>query len=157
MSRRVRLALGLAGLAVLAGLAAWAVTGLPDFGHPRGPYADLAPKVALRERDIRGFDTLGEELILCVAAIGAAVLLRAQRSEEAARAAEETDEGRGSRTVDVVRALGAALVGPMLLLGLYFIAAHGVRALLPLLLVDTLYFVCAMIVGPPWGSWMGRT
>jgi multicomponent Na+:H+ antiporter subunit B len=135
VSRRARLLLGLTGLAVLAGLAAWAVTGLPDFGHPRGPYADLAPKVALRERhvtdtvtgvnfDIRGFDTLGEELILFVAAIGAAVLLRAQRSEEAARAAEEADEGRGARTVDVVRALGAALVGPTLLLGLY-IVAHG--------------------------------
>ena len=135
MSRRARLLLGLAGLAVLAGLAAWAVTGLPDFGHPRGPYADLAPKVALKERhvtdtvtgvnfDIRAFDTLGEELILFVAALGAAVLLRAQRTDDAARAAEEVDEGRGARTADVVRALGAALVGPTLLLGLY-IVTHG--------------------------------
>jgi Na+/melibiose symporter-like transporter len=39
-------------------------------------------------------------------------------------------------------------------LGMYFIAAHGVRALLPLLVAESLYFVCALLVGPPWGSWM---
>jgi MFS family permease len=49
--------------------------------------------------------------------------------------------------------IGAALQA-VSVLGLYFIAAHGIRALWPLLLADTLYFMCAMIVGPPWGSWM---
>lgn len=39
-------------------------------------------------------------------------------------------------------------------LGLYFIAKHGVRELWPLLLVDSMYFVCAMILGPAWGAWM---
>jgi multicomponent Na+:H+ antiporter subunit B len=135
VSRRARLGLGLAGLALLAGLTAWAVAGLRDFGSPGGRYAQLAPKIAYQERhvtdtvtgvtfDIRGFDTLGEELILFVAAIGAAVLLRAHRDERAREAAEEADESRGARTVDIVRALGAALVGPTLLLGLY-IVAHG--------------------------------
>lgn len=57
--------------------------------------------------------------------------------------------GARKRLVVVGAALQAVSV-----LGLYFIAEHGIRALLPLLLVDALYYVCAMIVGPPWGSWM---
>ena len=81
MSARARLVLGLGSLAGLGALLVWAVGGLPDFGHPRGPYADLAPRIMLDERhvanavtgitfDLRGFDTLGEELILFVAALG---------------------------------------------------------------------------------------
>ena len=88
MSRRARLAVGLVALAALAALLVWGVSGLPDYGHPRGPYANLAPKIMLDERhvtnavtgvtfDLRGFDTLGEELILFVAALGAAVLVSA--------------------------------------------------------------------------------
>jgi MFS family permease len=49
--------------------------------------------------------------------------------------------------------LGAG-VQALSVLGLHLIAKSGERALLPLLAVDTLYYVCAMIVGPPWGSWM---
>ena len=89
MSRRARLVVGLAALAGLAALLVRGVAGLPDYGHPRGPYADLAPKLMLNERqvtnavtgvtfDLRGFDTLGEELILFVAALGAAVLIAFQ-------------------------------------------------------------------------------
>src|SRR5262245_23460685 len=48
----------------------------------------------------------------------------------------------------------AAYLQAISVLGLYFIAAHGVRAFWPLLLVDTLYFVCALILGPAWGAWM---
>src|SRR3954471_2661897 len=120
VSPRARLWLGLCSLAGLGALLAWAVLGLPDFGHPRGPYADLAPRIMLSERhvantvtgvtfDLRGFDTLGEELILFVAALGAAVLLRAQRSERRAeRAAEAERRGAGgSSTTDALRALGA--------------------------------------------------
>jgi MFS family permease len=38
--------------------------------------------------------------------------------------------------------------------GMYVIASHPVRAFAPLLAMECLYFLCAMIVGPPWGSWM---
>jgi len=135
MSRRTRVVLGLASLAALGGLLVWAVGGLPDLGHPRGPYAVLAPKIMLRERhvtntvtgvtfDLRGFDTLGEELILYVAALGAAVLLRAQRSDRAAEQAAEAEERRGPGTADALRALGAILVGPVVLLGVY-VVVHG--------------------------------
>jgi multicomponent Na+:H+ antiporter subunit B len=135
MSRRARLVVGLAALAGLAALLVWGVAGLPAYGHPRGPYADLAPKIMLDERhvtnavtgvtfDLRGFDTLGEELILFVAALGATVLLRAQRTERAVEEAAEAEERRGPETADALRALGAVLVGPMLLLGVY-IVVHG--------------------------------
>jgi multicomponent Na+:H+ antiporter subunit B len=135
MSRGARLWLGLGSLAALGALLAWAVLGLPEFGHPRGPYADLAPRIMLSERhvtntvtgvtfDLRGFDTLGEELILFVAALGAAVLLRAQRSERRAERAAAAEEVRGPATADALRALGAVLVGPVLLLGIY-IVVHG--------------------------------
>jgi len=135
MTRRVRIVLGLGSLAVLAGLLVWGVTGLPDLGHPRGPYADLAPRIMLDERhvanavtgvtfDLRGFDTLGEEMILFAAALGAAVLLRAQRTEHEAEAAAAMEEERGPGTADALRALGAVLVGPLLLLGTY-VVVHG--------------------------------
>ena len=135
MSARARLVLGLGSLLGLGALLVWAVTGLPAFGHPRGPYADLAPRIVLQERhvanaitgvnfDLRGFDTLGEELILFVAALGATVLLRAQRTEEHDQVAAENEERRGPGTADAVRALGAVLVGPMVLLGIY-IVVHG--------------------------------
>jgi multicomponent Na+:H+ antiporter subunit B len=74
--------------------------------------------------DLRGFDTLGEELILFVAALGATVLLRAQRSERAVERAAEAEERRGPSTTDALRWLGAVLVGPVLLLGIY-IVVHG--------------------------------
>jgi multicomponent Na+:H+ antiporter subunit B len=135
VSARARLVLGVGALAGLAALLVWAVGGLPDFGHPRGPYADLAPKIMLNERhvtntvtgvtfDLRGFDTLGEELILFVAALGATVLLRAQRGEREAQEAADAEERRGTGTADSLRALGAVLVGPVLLLGAY-IVVHG--------------------------------
>ena len=68
--------------------------------------------------DLRGIDTLGEELILFCAAIGAALLLRVQR----------TGDERGWRgetpTAEPLPRLAVALVGPVLVLGLY-IVVHG--------------------------------
>lgn len=49
--------------------------------------------------------------------------------------------------------LGASLQA-VSVLGFYLIAAHGDRALMPILVANTGYFVCTMLVGPPWGSWM---
>jgi multicomponent Na+:H+ antiporter subunit B len=135
MSAGARRAIALAGLAVLGVVCAIAVTGLPDFGHPRGPYATLAVQLTLEQRhaantvagvtfDLRGIDTLGEELILFCAAIGSTLLLRAQRSEgRVAEAAEQADAAR-PRLPGSLRALGGLLVGPALVLGVY-IVAHG--------------------------------
>jgi multicomponent Na+:H+ antiporter subunit B len=135
VSARVRRVVALAGLAVLGVLCAWAVDGLPDFGHPRGPYATQAVKLALEQRhvtntvagvnfDLRAIDTLGEELILFCAALGSTLLLRAQRAEgRVQEAAREAEEAR-SRLPGSLRALGANLVGPTLVLGVY-VVAHG--------------------------------
>jgi multicomponent Na+:H+ antiporter subunit B len=131
----VRRALALVALAALGGLAAWAVSGLPPFAHPRGPYATAAVTASLGERhvtntvtgvtfDVRGIDTLGEELILFCAAIGATLLLRAQRPEgRAEEAISGAEEARAAAPFSL-RALGASLVGPVLVLGLY-VVAHG--------------------------------
>jgi multicomponent Na+:H+ antiporter subunit B len=98
-----RRALVIVAVAALGGLVVWAVTGLPRFGHPRGPYATEAVRLMLHDRhvdntvvgttfDLRGIDTLGEELILFSAAIGSTLLLRGQRREgRIDEAAQESD------------------------------------------------------------------
>jgi multicomponent Na+:H+ antiporter subunit B len=131
----VRRALGLAGLAALAALAVWAVTGLPSFGHPRGPYATESVPAMVQERhvtntvvgitfDLRGIDTLGEELILFAAALGSTLLLRAQRREGRVEEAVRRAEEQRTRMPPSLRALGAYVVGPTLMLAVYVIA-HG--------------------------------
>jgi multicomponent Na+:H+ antiporter subunit B len=116
---------------VLAGLAAlivWAVAGITPFGTPSGP-ANAVVRTLAHEReaanavngvtfDLRGLDTLGEELILFVAALGAAVLLRHGRED-----VEEEPEP-GPTTVDALRVAGTVLVGPLVVLGLY-VVVHG--------------------------------
>jgi len=91
MSRRTRTAVFGAGAAVLAVLFALAVAGLPPFGNGDHPYRDLAIAAALRQAtpnvvssltfDLRGLDTLGEEMILLGSVVGAVALLRPRRDE----------------------------------------------------------------------------
>jgi multicomponent Na+:H+ antiporter subunit B len=135
MTPGIRRGIAVAALAGLGVALLVACLGLPVFGHPRGPYATEVIPLALHERhvtsvvgaitfDIRGIDTLGEELILFAAALGAAMLLRSQRSRDRAeQEARESAEGRRRLPVSL-RALGAALVGPVLVLGVY-IVTHG--------------------------------
>ncbi|MBS1868741.1 MAG: sodium:proton antiporter [Actinobacteria bacterium] len=132
MRVRRRSAIALLALAALAAAVAWAATELTPFGTPSGP-ADAVVRTLVHERhaantvngvtyDLRGLDTLGEELILFVAALGSAVLLRHGRGE---RDAGERAEARPSgRTADALRAAGAALVGPLVVLGVY-VVVHG--------------------------------
>jgi multicomponent Na+:H+ antiporter subunit B len=70
--------------------------------------------------DLRATDTLGEELILFVAALGAAVLLRAGRGHEKA----DDEEDDAPPTSGALRVVGAVLVGPVLVLGGY-VVTHG--------------------------------
>src|SRR5207248_288290 len=99
MSRRARTAMAVLVLAGIAALTVWAVSGLLPFGTPSGP-ANEVTRTLVHQRqvantvngvtyDLRGVDTLGEELILFVAALGSAVLLRHRREdvEEEERAA----------------------------------------------------------------------
>ena len=127
MSPRVRLGLFGVSAAVLACLFVWALTGLPQFGAFRGEYGRILNSAAGPERhvtnvvsavtfDYRGFDTLGEEVLLFTAVMAVALLLREARSGDERRA----DAVRS----DVVRAVGLFAVGPTVVMGLY-VAAHG--------------------------------
>jgi multicomponent Na+:H+ antiporter subunit B len=118
----------------LAGLAAVIVSAIGEltpFGTPSGA-ANGFVRVLEHQRhvanavngityDLRGLDTLGEELILFLAALGTAVLLRRGRGETIDEAAE--DEAR-PQVAGLVRIAGALLVGPVIVLGIY-IVAHG--------------------------------
>ena len=120
----------LAGI-VLAGLGAaivWATGDLAPFGTPPDAPGEVvralvggrhaANTVMGVTFDLRGLDTLGEELILFAAALGAAVLLRHTREP----ADEERDGGAG--IAEPLQAAGAALVGPLIVLGVY-VVTHG--------------------------------
>jgi multicomponent Na+:H+ antiporter subunit B len=125
----VRYVLALIALGALGAALVAAVADLEPFGHYPGPYGDVIAKVVPGERhtgqlvaaltfDYRGFDTLGEELILFTAASGCVALLRVRRREREA--------GAPTRPVPslAARALGGALVGPVLVLSAYVII-HG--------------------------------
>jgi multicomponent Na+:H+ antiporter subunit B len=128
VTRGVRSVVALAALGVLGTVLVIAVTGLEPFGHYPGPYGDVLAKVVPGERhtgqlvaatvfDYRGFDTLGEEMILFAAVCGAAALLRVRRRDrEAARTP------RRPAPSFATRAIGAALVGPVVVFGAYVIA-----------------------------------
>jgi multicomponent Na+:H+ antiporter subunit B len=131
VSRRARTVLAVAALAGLALLLALALHGLPGVGDPHGPNARSVPVVLAKERhaanavngvtyDLRATDTLGVELILFVAALGAAVLLRAGRGHEKA----DDEEDDAPPTSGALRVVGAVLVGPVLVLGGY-VVTHG--------------------------------
>ena len=128
MSARLRLAVfGLGALGV-GFLLVWGVADLPSFGHYAGPYGDIIAKLVEPQRhmanavtatvfDYRGFDTMGEELILFSAASAVAMLLR------------ETREHDTSDIVDAVRSDGVNGFGVLasiatLLLALY-VVSHG--------------------------------
>ena len=73
----------LAGMAALATFYLWGLKGLPGFGNYPGPYGDIINRIAVSQTnatgvvsavnfEYRGFDTVGEEFILFVAAAGSA-------------------------------------------------------------------------------------
>jgi multicomponent Na+:H+ antiporter subunit B len=128
VTRRVRIAVFVPALVVLFALLLWGFAGMPDFGHYRGPYGFVLERIATPERhvtnvvnattyDYRGFDTMGEELILFASASAVALLLRETRDYQ-------TDGIVDAVRSDAVNGLGALTAVAMLLLGLY-VAAHG--------------------------------
>jgi len=135
VSPRLRRRVFLAAAAVAGALLLWGLTGLPDYGIYVGPYGDVLNQVAVAERkatnvvasvtfDYRGVDTMGEEYILFAAVLGVAILLRAQRDEHEEPPDEDAADRRAPGTSNAVRVVGLALVGPVVLYGLYLVA-HG--------------------------------
>jgi multicomponent Na+:H+ antiporter subunit B len=129
----VRAVLGGVAAAALTGGVLAGVLGLPDVGHAGGRLAQLAATLPDPQRhvsnavsavvfDLRGFDTLVEEFILFASALGATLLLRAQRSGDEPRPADDPEAA--DRPVEALSPLGALLAGPIVLFCLY-IVAHG--------------------------------
>lgn len=126
--------IGLLGLLVLVGGFAWSTSGLHAFGadhsrygshvaHSSVPQRSATNSVVVTAFDYRAFDTLGEEFILFIAVVGTAVLLRTVRGDVEERPEDElVPEERHSS--ESGRWLGAALVGPITVLGAYVIT-HG--------------------------------
>ena len=122
-----------------AGLVAfylWGLTGLPGFGNYPGPYGDIINRVAVAQTnatgvvsavnfDYRGFDTVGEEFILFVAAAGVAIVLRHLRGEREQAGIDEAD-GPASvpPTSDAVRMVALLFTGPVVVMG-WLLASHA--------------------------------
>ena len=135
MTERARLVMLLVALVLLCP-AVWRVAAaLPTFGAPTSLYGqrvnDLLPglrnvsnMVAAVNFDVRGIDTVGEELMLLAATTGATVLLRGRRgedmSERAGRVPGRPTIDRADATVLLSRIGAIAL----LVFGIY-VVLHG--------------------------------
>ncbi len=138
MNRSARVAIFLVSAVALLAIYLWGLQALPPFGHYQGPYGNVLNQVAVYERhatdvvtavnfDYRGFDTLGEEFILFISVVGVTLLLRAQRQEEQKEGSGEEDESperHVPKPSDATKVLTLALVGPLVLFGIY-IVTHG--------------------------------
>jgi multicomponent Na+:H+ antiporter subunit B len=126
MTPRVRAIAGGVALLVLGAVLLVATGGLEPFGHYPGPYGDLVARLVPEGRqatalvsavtfDVRGFDTLGEELILFAAVCGSAALLRAQRRDRG----DDAPQPRRPQPSFAARLVGGALVAPVLVVYAY--------------------------------------
>jgi multicomponent Na+:H+ antiporter subunit B len=122
----------LAGLAGLVTFVLWGLAGLPGFGAYPGPYGDIINRIAVPQTnatgvvsavnfEYRGFDTVGEEFILFIAAAWVSVVLRHLRNEQ-----EHDDETDWAvpRATDAVRLAALIFTGPVVVLG-WWLASHA--------------------------------
>jgi multicomponent Na+:H+ antiporter subunit B len=126
----------LAGAAGLAAFYLWGLHGLPGFGHYRGPYGDIINRIAVGQTkatgvvsavnfEYRGFDTVGEEFILFVAAAGVSTVLRHLRGErDQAAPADPADDWDASGTSESMRLIALLFTGPIVVMG-WWLASHA--------------------------------
>ena len=135
MTPAVRRTVFLVGGAAFTGFYLWGLTGLPGFGNYPGPYGYIINAVAVAQThatgvvsainfEYRGFDTLGEEFILFVAATGVATVLRELRTERERDAEDEASDRRVPATGDAVRMVALLFTGPVLVTG-WYLATHA--------------------------------
>jgi multicomponent Na+:H+ antiporter subunit B len=134
MTPTLRRGLFLVGLAGLLAFYLWGLTRLPGFGRYPGPYGFVLNRIAVGQTnatgvvsavnfEYRGFDTVGEEFILFVAATGVATVLRQLRDEQE-EGRSEAAFGELSGTTDAIRLASLIFVGPVALYG-WFLASHA--------------------------------
>jgi multicomponent Na+:H+ antiporter subunit B len=136
MTPTLRRWLFFAGMAGLLSFYLWGITGLPGFGRYPGPYGFILNRIAVAQTnatgvvsavnfEYRGFDTVGEEFILFIAATGVAIVLRRLRDERAENAAHDELPARAAaRTSDAVRLAALLFVGPAVLMG-WYLGSHA--------------------------------
>jgi multicomponent Na+:H+ antiporter subunit B len=125
-------------LAAVAGLGAfylWGLGGLPGFGNYPGPYGNIIARVAVSQTnatgvvsavnfEYRGFDTVGEEFILFIAATGVATVLRHLRGERERTALDEAKDRRVPATSEAIRMMALLFTGPTVLMG-WWLVSHA--------------------------------
>jgi multicomponent Na+:H+ antiporter subunit B len=125
----------LAGMAGLAAFYLWGLAGLPGFGNYPGPYGDVINRIAVAQTkatgvvsainfEYRGFDTVGEEFILFIAAAGMSVVLRQLRGERERDPGAQGDDWQIPPASDAVRLAALIFTGPIVLLG-WYLASHA--------------------------------
>jgi multicomponent Na+:H+ antiporter subunit B len=113
----------------------WGLTGLPGFGNYPGPYGDIINSVAVAQTkatgvvsainfEYRGFDTVGEEFILFVAATGVSTVLRHLRGERDRSALDEALDRNAPPTSDAIRMVTLLFTGPTVVIG-WYLASHA--------------------------------
>jgi multicomponent Na+:H+ antiporter subunit B len=135
MTPRQRMWVFFTGMAGLAAFYLWGLAGLPHFGDYPGPYGDIINRIAVAQTnatgvvsavnfEYRGFDTVGEEFILFVAATGVATVLRHLRGERERQPRDEAIDRHAAPTSEAIRMTALILTGPVLVLG-WFLASHA--------------------------------
>jgi multicomponent Na+:H+ antiporter subunit B len=124
-----------AGMAGLAAFLLWGLAGLPGFGNYPGPYGDIINRIAVAQTnatgvvsainfEYRGFDTVGEEFILFVAASGMAIVLRHLRGEREREPRDEAVDRHVPPTSEAIRMVALILTGPTVVMG-WYLASHA--------------------------------
>ncbi len=125
-----------AGLTGFLAFYLWGMAGLPGFGNYPGPYGDIVSRIAIAQThatgvvsavnfEYRGFDTVGEEFILFIAAIGVAMVLRRLRGEQdGAQVRAEVRHRGATGATDAVRLATLTFTGPAVVMG-WFLASHA--------------------------------
>jgi multicomponent Na+:H+ antiporter subunit B len=113
----------------------WGLTGLPGFGQYPGPYGFILNDVAVGQTkatavvsainfEYRGFDTVGEEFILFVAAVGVSTVLRHLRGERERSALDQALGRHALPTSDAVRMVALVFTGPTVVIA-WYLALHA--------------------------------
>ncbi|HEX9065131.1 MAG TPA: MnhB domain-containing protein [Streptosporangiaceae bacterium] len=135
MSSRARLWLFAAAAAGFTACYLWGLAGLPGFGNYPGPYGLIINKIAVAQTnatgvvsainfEYRGFDTVGEEFVLFVAATGVSMVLRHLRGERERPARDDALDRAQSMSSDAIRLAALVFTGPAAIVG-WFLATHA--------------------------------